>query len=623
MMTKPSVVPTERLIYQLNDYTCDGTINTFIDTGIKLFGFEYDAFRIEMEYDSLDLITQHNQETIIECKSLSNGNGLTIRTGTIGGYGNKSGQLCINTTPLIENQHFGSNGSKSSARINYVYNKSNNSFSVDDEIKNFSGTIFHNDSLTIGGRYASENNPDRFVQVHISSLKIYATPSGIDTSYIYTPLTFKCLTGGDLSIKNANTSYDRNFEYSLNGGAWTAFDLPKNTASKLIATLSPNDTISFRRDNVNFADAQFISDSNLTFDIYGNLLSLQYGSAFNGQTELRNTSKQAFGAIFKETNVVDASKLMLTATSISNGCYGSMFNACTHLEKAPEIYATTLVGDQGHFQKMFSGCSSLIKPPSCLYANTLTVNCYNEMFRNCVSLTYAPIILANNVSGNSCCKDMFSNCTSLVEAPELPATSLGTDCYREMFYGCTSIITAPALPATTLAQGCYQSMFDHCTSLTTAPELLANTLAKNCYSYMFKGCTSLTTAPNLPATTLAVSCYFNMFRDCENLVSVQNELPATTIVESCYNEMFFNCRKLVAAPALPAQTLVTNCYLRMFNACYKLNYVKCLATDISATGCIDYWLFNTPGTGTFVKASGVTWPSGASGIPNGWTVIEE
>lgn len=188
--------------------------------------------------------------------------------------------------------------------------------------------------------------------------RIIASQRGEDTNdYTKRPLTFKCITGGDLSIKNTNGSYDRNFEYSLNEGAWTAFDLPKNTASKLIATLSPNDTISFRRDNDNFADTQFISDSNLTFDIYGNLLSLQYGSAFSGQTELRNTSKKAFGAIFKETGVVDASNLMLTATTLSTGCYSSMFRDCTSLVIAPELPASMLVSQC--YTWMFYGCLQL------------------------------------------------------------------------------------------------------------------------------------------------------------------------------------------------------------------------------------------------------------------------
>jgi hypothetical protein len=137
-----------------------------------------------------------------------------------------------------------------------------------------------------------------------------------------------------------------------------------------------------------------------------------------------------------------------------------------------------------------------------------------------------------------------------------------------MFHDCTSLTTAPALPATTLASDCYDSMFDSCTSLTTAPELPATTLANNCYYGMFQKCTNLTTAPVLPATKLIRWCYRIMFYDCN-----------------------------------------------------KLNKITMLATDISASGCLNGWVKGVASSGTFVKnASMTTLPSGGNGIPHGWTV---
>ena len=84
--------------------------------------------------------------------------------------------------------------------------------------------------------------------------------------------------------------------------------------------------------------------------------------------------------------------------------------------------------------------------------------------------------------------------------------------------------------------------------------------------------------------------------------------------------MFQSCTSLTTAPELPATTLTNNCYNGMFLGCTHLNYVKCLATDISATDCLKSWLYGVPSSGTFVKADGMQWPSGPSGIPNGWTV---
>jgi hypothetical protein len=165
---------------------------------------------------------------------------------------------------------------------------------------------------------------------------------------------------------------------------------------------------------------------------------------------------------------------------------------------------------------------------------------------------------------------LFYNCKNIVNVSEnfLPATTLANYCYGYMFYGCTSLTTAPALPATTLASYCYNSMFSDCTSLTTAPELPATTLVDSCYSIMFEGCTNLTTAPDLPATTLADGCYCSMFMGCT-----------------------------------------------------KLNYIKMLATDISASDCLYYWVNGVASTGTFVKHPNMTsLPTGVYGIPRGWTV---
>ena len=152
------------------------------------------------------------------------------------------------------------------------------------------------------------------------------------------------------------------------------------------------------------------------------------------------------------------------------------------------------------------------------------------------------------------------------------------------------------------------------------------TLAEGCYYGMFYGCTSLTAAPSLlPATTLANFCYSYMFYDCTSLTAAPSLLPATTLAENCYSEMFEGCVSLTAAPDLPATTLAENCYGEMFYGCAKLSSVTCLATDISASNCTSGWLGGVAASGTFTKAAGMTgWPTGsASGIPNGWNVVEK
>ena len=223
-------------------------------------------------------------------------------------------------------------------------------------------------------------------------------------------------------------------------------------------------------------------------------------------------------------------------------------------------------------------------------------------------------LFSNTFSSN----DNIINARNLV----LPATVIPANCYYFMFSRCHNLLTAPDLPATTLADKCYQSMFAECTSLTAAPLLPATTLAYKCYMQMFSYCASLTTVPSnmLPATTLANYCYYEMFYYCTSLTTAPL-LPATTLANYCYYGMFYDCNSLTTAPDLPATTLKEHCCERMFYSCDNINYIKCLATNRSATNCTSNWVAFISSSGTFVKAASMTsWPTGSNGIPSGWTV---
>lgn len=273
------------------------------------------------------------------------------------------------------------------------------------------------------------------------------------------------------------------------------------------------------------------------------------------------------------------------------------------------------------FYALFYTSSNILTPPS-LPATGLTDYCYGRMFESCRELTSAPELPAPTLK-TKCYTRMFANCEALATAPVLPATTVAPNCYEEMFYYCTSMTTVPTrLPATVLAKNCYDHMFLDCWSITDTPLLPATTLAEECYLGMFASCRKLTVAYELPAEVMVQGCYKSMFFQCPALTNVP-ELPATTLAESCYEQMFYACTALTAAPVLPASVLQSNCYSYMFNQCSSLNYVKCLATDMSATGCISYWLGSTAEAGTFVQAANVQWPSGVSGIPEGWTVEYE
>ena len=432
-------------------------------------------------------------------------------------------------------------------------------------------------------------------------------------------LTFDILSDGRIywvTIVETEQSYDptdycKTIQYSKDGGeTWSSITSSDLTSQEpTYIEVSTGDKILFKGNNSSYA---LINDSvwsvtlfgiptddegpaldGASFNISGNIMSLIGGDNFEDLTTL--TDPYTFSCLFSWTKTIDASGLILPVTTLTQGCYGSMFSWCTSLTTAPSLPATTLAD-----------------------------SCYSEMFSGCTSLTTAPSLPAT-ILVSGCYNSMFSGCTSLTTAPSLPTTILAEDCYREMFAWCTSLTTAPSLPATTLANACYNNMFSGCTSLTTAPSLPATTLANACYMQMFSGCTSLTTAPSLPATILAEDCYSEMFWECTSLTTAPS-LPATTLANGCYSEMFSGCTSLTTAPELLVETLVNNCYRGMFQSCTSLNYIKCLATnvtDISSAGnYVAGWTHNVAASGTFVKAASADgWLIGSNtGIPSGWTI---
>lgn len=164
--------------------------------------------------------------------------------------------------------------------------------------------------------------------------------------------------------------------------------------------------------------------------------------------------------------------------------------------------------------------------------------------------------------------------------------------FSGLFYNEANLLSAKDLYIPAIHPYSCQNMFGGCTSLTTAPKIVKTTTSERCYQNMFNGCTSLTAAPALPATYLSEGCYVSMFQGCTSLTE---------------------------APVLPATTLKNYCYARMFSGCTNLNSVTTYANDISATNCLSNWLNNTAATGDFYNLGGATYPSGASGIPEGWT----
>lgn len=191
-------------------------------------------------------------------------------------------------------------------------------------------------------------------------------------------LTIEALEDGELTLQSSSVYY------SINGGEWTL---------GTTISVSNGDEIRFKSDN---GGSYLFSDNTLAFNVYGNIESLEYGDNFVGQT---STNAHSLPSLFGYcTGLVDASNLVLPATTLANACYQGMFDGCTSLTAAPALPATTLA--DSCYRYMFQGCTSLTTAPE-LPATTLAPYCYESMFRSCTSLNYIKC-LATNTSAMEC-----------------------------------------------------------------------------------------------------------------------------------------------------------------------------------------------------------------------------
>ena len=291
-------------------------------------------------------------------------------------------------------------------------------------------------------------------------------------------LTIYALENG-LEVKISESG----LSYNINNSEWVEYPKGKYTPS-----INNGDYIMFKGGMANTSGSSSTFTITKRCKLTGNCGSLYFGDNAAKQKSLSGYD-YAFRSLFKNCSTIEeVSDDFLPATTLSTGCYESMFAGCTKLIKGPNLPSTN-VPYRGYWL-MFDGCTKLIESPK---------------------------IFASYV-GYAGCNYMFSGCTSLAIAPELPAETLSTYSYSNMFYGCTGLTTPPPiLPAINLTASCYEKMFYGCISLTTPPKLVSTNLNSNSYKSMFEGCVNLTTAPELLADKIYSSNYKQMFKGCSKL----------------------------------------------------------------------------------------------------------
>lgn len=413
-------------------------------------------------------------------------------------------------------------------------------------------------------------------------------------------LTFEAIESGTFTLtipSSVPVSYLSYISYSLDGGhTWTKTDNVNSTEIVITTpTIAAGDTVMWKGVGIRMNDlttatptggAKFSSTG--TFNVYGELLSLLKGDNFMTQRTVESTTGFIFIGLFYQSKVVDASYLIFPDnTVIPARIAQGMFKECTDLIYGPrQICSENTTQLKGRaFIEMFYGCTSMISGPEHIYGATGDLGCCQYMFKNCSSLTTAPV-LHQTVIGYYSYSWMFQDCTSLTIAPTIVVTEFqdgtsagatGYECY-EMFHRCSSLVTAdfPLMP-TLICDRSYCEMFRECPNLVTGPTINATSIG---------------------GRTSPVSSMYAMF-----LGDAKLEYSSQFVLS-------------ISGP------LVANCYSHLFYNCKKINNVKILTTDVSASNCLYNWMYGVASTGTLTATAGLNLPTGVSGKPTNWTLIE-
>lgn len=375
--------------------------------------------------------------------------------------------------------------------------------------------------------------------------------------------------------------------------------------------------------------------------------------------------------MFAGAHLLTKAPSILPATTLVQYCYSGMFWGCTSLTTAPELPATTLA--QRCYDYMFYDCANLnyIK---CLALEVDNISVVNSThfwvygvgptgtFVKNVNMNswptgkdgipsgwtvenaedYLSMPLTFDITDDGVIKWFYTNSDSgasrTIEYSKnggtwTPITSTDSGVQINVVSGDTvqfkgdnaNYGTVNSSFSTFEGSTCQFSVKGNIMSLINSTNFSNLTILPSAFTFtgLFQYCDGLTDASRLilPATACTQECYEYMFRGSS--LSAAPQMLATTMALDCCYSMFRNCTNLTTAPELLATTLANGCYERMFYSCINLNYIKCLATDISASNCTNGWVNGVASAGTFVKDPNMSgWSTGNNGIPTNWTVQE-
>lgn len=269
------------------------------------------------------------------------------------------------------------------------------------------------------------------VAMYIGSTLIWQKSGGEQQEHDYSQdyFTIESLENNN-TITASKVSSSRNpvIYYSLDDGeTWSNQTLSSGTIT--FGTINTGEKIIFKSETAEWAIAwnsynKFSGTKN--FKIYGNIMSLVNGNNFVSNPSFAEASSfNLCGLFYGVTTLIDASNLILPATTLKTSSYNGMFRGCTNLVYGPKLLPALDVPADG----------------------------YSSMFESCTSLVEAPEILATTVSGNTALNRMFCMnrnnkvTAAMTKGPVLRISNPGyfQNVYQQLFCGNGNLVEITVL----------------------------------------------------------------------------------------------------------------------------------------------------------------------------------
>lgn len=232
--------------------------------------------------------------------------------------------------------------------------------------------------------------------------------------YVQAPEQTSVLVEVETSGSGNYGNHATQFEYSLDRSSWTTVQIYSGNIFSI--NIQAGEKVFFRNNSgyFNYYDVDtgdyFVSTFNCSsyFSVGGNIYSLVN---YNYMSDKYHAlPKGSLACLFEESNLVDASELVLPSASYAayneTNCYARMFYMCRWLQHTPvelpmdELYYSM-------YYQMFMYCSSITDSPA-IKAETLGMySCY-QMFYGCWSLN-SITVYADDISGYDCTNEWLES----------------------------------------------------------------------------------------------------------------------------------------------------------------------------------------------------------------------